>query len=62
MLNRSGARVNRLSCNVNKCNHNLFGMCEMNRISVHKNDPIIKNKPVCYSFIKKQFFKKVVFY
>ncbi|MEG2291583.1 MAG: DUF1540 domain-containing protein [Clostridium sp.] len=51
--------MNRLSCNVNKCNHNLFGMCEMNRISVHGKSEVIENKTVCNSFEKRKIFKKI---
>lgn len=51
--------MNRLACNVNKCNHNLFGMCEMNRISVQGNNAIIKNETVCNSFEKKNIFKNI---
>lgn len=51
--------MNRLSCNVNKCNHNLFGMCEMSRISVHRDTDSIENKTVCNSFEKKNIFKNI---
>lgn len=51
--------MNKLSCNVRKCNHNLFGMCEMSKISVYGENVNIKDETVCNSFEKKKFLKNI---
>ena len=50
--------MNRLACNVRKCNHNFFGMCDNDNIKIiNKIDGEIKTS--CITFEKYKISKRV---
>ncbi|MGL5380705.1 DUF1540 domain-containing protein [Clostridium sp.] len=51
--------MNRLTCNVRKCNHNFFGICDMNKVNISEgiNNNISENN--CISFEKNRISKIV---
>ncbi|ATD55111.1 DUF1540 domain-containing protein [Clostridium chauvoei] len=51
--------MNRLSCNVRKCNHNLFGICDMHTIRILSCNNEANNIPRCNSFEKYKISKRV---
>ncbi|MDU1315096.1 MAG: DUF1540 domain-containing protein [Clostridium septicum] len=51
--------MNRLSCNVRKCNHNLFGICDMHTIRVLSCSNEKYHGSKCFSFEKFKLSKRV---
>lgn len=51
--------MNRLTCNVRKCNHNFFGICDMSKVNISEDEYSNLKESNCISFEKNKISKIV---